>query len=110
VFVQIVAARSHHGIYLNSFFGISQALYGFYDFYKRSIGFEPTTNCLEGSHSTTELTPQWWGISPPAHFLHTKESIRHNEYYVKSPQRGFAPATIAYKAIILTAKTMRANG
>jgi hypothetical protein len=29
--VQIVAARSHHGIYLNSFFGISQAFYGFFD-------------------------------------------------------------------------------
>jgi hypothetical protein len=27
---------------------------------------------------------------------------------LSSPQRGFAPATIAYKAIILTAKTMGA--
>ena len=28
---------------------------------------------------------------------------------MSSPQRGFAPATIAYKAIILTAKTMGAG-
>ena len=56
---------------VTSFFGISQALYGYlglYAFYKRIRGLEPLTNCLEGSHSTTELNPQVWGFTQPLDF------------------------------------------
>ena len=81
---------------------------------------------LEGSDFTPKLYPQVVRVegfasfycipcrgalllaSLSTHFLHTRESIRQDCYLVKSPQRGFAPATIAYKAIILTAKTMGA--
>ena len=36
---------------------------------ERSIGFEPTTNCLEGSHSTTELTPHLFIMTHPFGFV-----------------------------------------
>ena len=48
------------------------------------VGLEPTTFQLRADYSTIELQSH------------------------KSPQRGFEPATIAYKAIVLTTKTMGA--
>ena len=69
------------------------------------IGFEPTTNCLEGSHSTTELHPHCesgrfrilllYPLSGCLTFGFTlntlpshQKSIRHNTYYVKSRRQG----------------------
>ncbi len=77
-------------------------------FYKRNTGFEPVTPTWKDGMLPLHQFRKMGDFSPSTSFHTDKESIRHNEYYVKSPQRGFAPATIAYKAIILTAKTMGA--
>ena len=55
---------------------------------ERSIGFEPTTNCLEGSHSTTELTPHFFIMTHPFGF-------------VKSPRSDSNGRPMVYKTIAL---------
>jgi hypothetical protein len=61
----------HFTVFILTFFLGSVKLFGLYDSYKRIRGFEPLTNCLEGSHSTTELNPQVGGFTQPQDFSFT---------------------------------------
>ena len=90
---------------------------------KRMIGFEPTTNCLEGSHSTTELHPHFVRVEGFASFYcipcrgavllaslsalpSHQRSIWHNLNYVKPPTR-FELATWALQKPCSTTELQR---